>query len=239
VKKFIYLALLFLVQALVYAQNKPDSSYSIVDQMPEFNGDLFRYLGDNIDYPKTEQDNDISGIVYVSFIVEKDGSVSTVKVVKGVANGPGLDAEAIRVISGMPRWKPGKENGVTERVQFTLPIHFELVNMNDHDTTVYSLAQLKKPPVFSEGDPAAYVIDKLKAQIKPEIKSGTVSTSFVIEKKGNVSQVSILSGLNPDINAKVIDCIRNMGQWKAGLRKRKYVRVKYFLTIDFGSLPNK
>jgi protein TonB len=66
------------------------------------------------------------GTVYITFVVEKNGSVSNAKVLRGVSKGPGLDAEALRVISSMPAWTPGMQNGNIIRVQFNLPIHFLL-----------------------------------------------------------------------------------------------------------------
>ncbi len=102
--------------------------FFIVEEMPDFKGkgpDGFReYLGKNLNYPKIAAENGISGRVFVRFIVEEDGSVSNVTVVKGVD--PALDAEAVRVIKNSPNWKPGKQRGQKVRVSFTFPINFAL-----------------------------------------------------------------------------------------------------------------
>lgn len=100
---------------------------NIAEEMPDFVGGyaaLQRYLGSQIKYPAIDKDLGIKGTVYVKFIVEKDGSISGVELLKGVS--PTIDAEAIRVVKGMPRWNPGKQRGMPVRVFFNLPIRFDL-----------------------------------------------------------------------------------------------------------------
>ena len=82
------------------------------------------YLSKNIIYPAEAEKNGFQGRVVVTYVVEKDGSLSQVKVAKGVE--PSLDAEAVRVISSMPKWTPGKQNGEPARVKYTLPVTFKL-----------------------------------------------------------------------------------------------------------------
>lgn len=117
----------------VYSQSAqptpdPDKVYSIVQSQPKFPGDLNKYLSDNIKYPEDARLSNIQGTVYVSFIVEKNGSVSTVKILRGVQGGRSLENEAIRVVSAMPAWTPGVQNGNPVRVQYNLPIHFMLAD---------------------------------------------------------------------------------------------------------------
>lgn len=102
--------------------------FVIVEQMPTFQGepaDKFReFLAANLRYPVIAAENGIQGKVYVSFVIDTDGSVSRVKVKKGVD--PSLDKEAIRVVETSPRWEPGIQKGQTVRVEFTFPIIFVL-----------------------------------------------------------------------------------------------------------------
>ncbi len=101
--------------------------FDIAEEMPQFPGGsnaLFTYLSQNVRYPKYAEDKDIQGRVICSFIVEKDGSINEVTVVKNVHET--LDREAIRVIKSMPRWVPGKSKGVHIRVRYNLPINFKL-----------------------------------------------------------------------------------------------------------------
>lgn len=98
--------------------------FDVVEQQPSFNGNLNQYLSDNIKYPVVAQENGVQGRVIVQFVVERDGSITDVKVVRSVD--PSLDKEAVRVVKSMPRWSPGKQNGQAVRVRFTLPVLFRL-----------------------------------------------------------------------------------------------------------------
>lgn len=106
---------------------KDDTIYDIVDQMPQFPGGsagIVKYLQENIKYPGKARESGVRGRVLTSFVVDADGSITDVKVVKSVDNA--LDAEVVRVIKGMPRWTPGKKNGVPVRVKYSIPINFNL-----------------------------------------------------------------------------------------------------------------
>lgn len=102
--------------------------FEVVEQMPEFpNGGmagLMQYLSKNIKYPTIAQENGTQGRVTVQFVVNRDGSIVDAKVLRGVD--PYLDKEAIRVISSMPKWKPGMQRGKAVRVKYTLPVMFRL-----------------------------------------------------------------------------------------------------------------
>lgn len=95
-----------------------------IDQMPQFAGDMEAYMGKHLDYPEVARNNNIEGKVVVSFVIDEEGAVSSVAVVRGI--GGGCDEAAMRMISGMPKWKPGKMNGKPARVLFRLPIKFTL-----------------------------------------------------------------------------------------------------------------
>lgn len=99
----------------------------VAEQMPSFPGGdrkLMEYLSENIRYPEECEEICVQGRVIVSFIVEKDGSISNVKVAKSLD--PLLDKEAVRVVSGMPKWIPGRQNGVAVRVRYIIPVTFRL-----------------------------------------------------------------------------------------------------------------
>ncbi len=101
--------------------------FLVVENMPEFPGGeaaMYKFIGKNIVYPRMAKESGISGRVYVTFVVEKDGSVSDVKILRGI--GGGCDEEAVRVIKAMPRWNPGKQRGKPVRVQYRMPIKFTL-----------------------------------------------------------------------------------------------------------------
>lgn len=101
--------------------------FDIVEQQPLFPGGpaaLNKYLSENTKYPDVAQENGVQGRVTVQFVVEKDGSISDVHVLRGVD--PSLDKEAVRVVKSMPRWTPGKQNGITVRVNYRVPVLFRL-----------------------------------------------------------------------------------------------------------------
>jgi len=99
----------------------------VVERMPQYPGgdeELFKYLATNIKYPSDAKEQNIEGRVICQFIINRDGSVSEVVVVRSIT--PSLDAEAVRVISAMPNWTPGEQRAQTVRVKYTLPINFKL-----------------------------------------------------------------------------------------------------------------
>ena len=102
--------------------------FMVVETMPEFPGGqqaLFKYLGENVKYPVIAQENGIQGRVICQFVVNKDGSIVDVVVVRSSGE-PSLDKEALRVINSMPKWKPGKQRGKPVRVKYTVPVNFRL-----------------------------------------------------------------------------------------------------------------
>ena len=102
--------------------------FMVVETMPEFPGGqqaLFKYLGENVKYPVIAQENGIQGRVICQFVVNKDGSIVDVIVVRSSGE-PSLDKEAVRVINSMPKWKPGKQRGKPVRVKYTVPVNFRL-----------------------------------------------------------------------------------------------------------------
>ena len=101
--------------------------FTVVEQMPMFpggDGALMGYLRDNIHYPTVAAENGVQGRVVVGFVVERDGSITDVNVLRSVD--PSLDREAMRVVKSMPRWTPGKQNGSAVRVKYQVPVTFRL-----------------------------------------------------------------------------------------------------------------
>ena len=103
-----------------------DSIHRVTEVMPQYPGgpnEMMRYIQENIKYPQSAKDNKIEGRVYVSFVVEKDGSITNAAVVRGIDKE--CDAEALRVVSSMPKWNPGQHKGEVVRTQFTIPIIYK------------------------------------------------------------------------------------------------------------------
>jgi periplasmic protein TonB len=113
-----------------FAQSKVDTiedkSFTFVEEKPKFPGGekaLKSYLKKNVNIPEMAKKNGAQGKVFVSFVVEKDGSVSEPKVVRGIGNG--CDDEAVRVVKSMPKWSPAKLNGQPVKIRYTIPIVFK------------------------------------------------------------------------------------------------------------------
>jgi periplasmic protein TonB len=101
--------------------------FTIVEDMPSFPGGeeaLFKYLAQNIKYPQIAKEAGITGRVFVNFVIDKEGNVTDVKVLRGI--GGGCDEEAVRVVKNMPKWSPGKQRGKPVKVSYNLPIKFSL-----------------------------------------------------------------------------------------------------------------
>jgi tonB family C-terminal domain len=121
------LVLLFSFMTSTAQTKKNNMVFDVVEVMPQFPGGqiaMLKYIMENIKYPKQIMEEGIQGRVTVSFIVEKDGRVSNVRLLRSVQSA--LDKEAIRVVKSMPKWTPGKQNGKPVRVRFNLPVMFKL-----------------------------------------------------------------------------------------------------------------
>lgn len=93
---------------------------------PGGDAELYKFLAKNIQYPTVEKENGIQGKVYLTFVIDKDGSITNVEVYKGLKGGPGCDKEAVRVAKMIPKWSPGKQNGKAVKMRFILPVNFRL-----------------------------------------------------------------------------------------------------------------
>ena len=114
-------------QLLDVATSKEDTVYQIVEEMPKFPGGeeaMFKFISENVKYPQEAKDKNIAGRVFVNFVIEKDGSVDEVKVLRSI--GGGCDEEAVRVVKSMPKWTPGKQKGKPVRVSYIMPFVFKL-----------------------------------------------------------------------------------------------------------------
>ncbi len=115
------------VEVVEEVQEEEEEIWVSVEEDPEFPGGLealAKFLAENIQYPQLAKENNITGKVYLTFVVEKNGTVGNVKILRDIGGGCG--AEAVRVVKSMPKWKPGKQQGQAVRTQFNLPIGFYL-----------------------------------------------------------------------------------------------------------------
>ncbi len=195
-----------------------DEVFMVVEVQPEFPGGmqaLMKFLGDNIKYPEEAQKNKIQGRVIVNFVVNKDGSLSDFKVVRG--QDPLLDAEAIRVISTMPNWKPGMQRGQTVKVRYTLPIVFRLNEDKEVESENIKML-LGKPSIVSRRDQKTdrkfyeFISQRIKYPVIAQEKgiTGVVRASYDVNSSGIVSNIKITKGADPSLDAELKRIIQLM-----------------------------
>jgi len=109
---------------IIVTEPEHKGPFIVVEQMPQFPGDLNAYIGRHLTYPEQARANGIEGRVVIEFVVNEDGKVSNTRIVRSI--GGGCDEEALKMVASMPAWKPGKHNGIPVKVFFTLPVKFEL-----------------------------------------------------------------------------------------------------------------
>jgi TonB family protein len=224
-------------------------AYLTVDEMPIFPGGdagLLKYVAENTRYPKEAKDKGTQGKVILRFKVNKDGTVSDVSVVKGAD--PSLDSESIRVVSSIPKFTPGKLNGVEVPVWYMLPITFALDGGNTQrqsrfivtgtDTVYY---ETKDYPQYTGGTEALKKFKAENIKYPPELKKlgieGIVSVRFNVEKNGSVSDVRIIMGASPTLDAEAIRVTKLMSPWQPGKEKGKPVKFLYMTGYEFLLTP--
>ena len=225
--------------------------YEVVENMPEFpNGGmtaLMKYLSDNIRYPEAAHKAGIQGRVTVQFVVGKDGSIGNVSILRGV--NADLDAEAIRVISSMPKWKPGTQKGEPVKVKYTVPVMFRLapepVEKIDETTVVgyhtpvagevYDIVD--KMPEFPGGMTGLmqYLSKNIRYPAEAQTKGiqGRVTVAVIINTEGKAVNASIVRSVDPSLDAEALRVASTMLDWVPGTKDGKPVNVKYTFPVTF------
>ena len=210
--------------------------FTVVEHPPEFpggSGALTEYLLKNVQYPPEAKKAISKDRVYVSFIVEVDGTRTNIQILKGL--GYGCDEEAVRVVQAMPRWVPGRQSGKPIRVKYNLPIPFNQASFTINEG-VYPIGW-EQEPQFPGGPKALqeYLRQNVRypeAAARKKVK-GKVWVSFVIDTAGYVSNPTILKGLGYGCDEEAIRVVREMPRWQPGIRSGRVVPAKYNLPIAF------
>ena len=224
-----------------------DSVYNIVDEMPEFSGGveaMMNYIAENVKYPEDAKEKNQSGRVMISFVVEKDGRVNDVKVLRGVCES--IDNEAVRVVKAMPNWKPGKQAGKPVRVSYCLPISFKLSDgatektakksdVNPDKNDVYQTVE--EMPQFPGGETAMMEFVAKNIVYPEEARdkeiSGRVFVKFVVEKDGSISEVKVAQGIGGGCDEEAVRVVKAMPKWKPGKQDGQPVRVSFTMPFTF------
>ena len=219
--------------------------FQVVQFMPEFPGgmvELMNYISSNVHYPADALAAGIEGRVTTMFIVEKDGTLSNVQILRNLE--PSLDAEALRVIRSMPTWKPGYQNDKPVRTRYTVPVNFRIQRSNKtsqitppyiDENGIYQVVE--KMPEFPGGMRAlmSYLHDNL--QYPEEAKAagikGRVTVQFVVNKDGSISNIYKLRGVEPSLDAEALRIVASMPTWSPGMQDGEAVAVRYTVPITF------
>ena len=238
-KRLSYLILTaLLVPSLAAYSQDAEPVYEMVETMPEFPGGqqaLFRYIAEHILYPQDALAQGIEGRPVCQFVVNKDSTLSDIKLVRSCGTSS-LDDEAIRVISEMPKWNPGKQQGQIVRTRFVLPVPFRIspaVKANIGE--IHEEADIM--PEFPGG--AAALSNFLRENVTwPEIArkndiTGTAVCSFVVNKMGEITNPQILrSAGDPSLDKEALRVLGIMPNWTIGKKDGQPVRVFSKLRIS-------
>jgi len=238
----------FLLQADVEPSEetiKEDEIFILVEDNASFPGGddtLRKYLKDHIQYPEMAKKNGIEGRVYLKFVVEKDGSITNIKVLRGI--GSGCDEEAVRVVSNMPKWNPGKQRRKVVRQAFNIPVKFsfeadvkssEESNKDNNEDEIFKIVE--NQPSFPGGADAEFKYFKENVKY-PELAKkndieGIIYVWFVVEKDGSITNVKIQREIGGGCDEEALRVIKNMPKWNPGTQKGAPVRVRLFKVIQF------
>lgn len=249
--KKLFLGFLAGICLVIVAGAQERLPYQIVEEKPLFNGGdikgFLHWASSSLVYPQEAKDAGIQGRVTVQFVVDADGSVSSVEVIRSL--NPVLDAEAVRVVSSSPKWTPGKENGEAVDVVCSIPVFFHLIENSDasepsaapaadaNDSVPVKLVDEK--PSFRGGNAndfsywvntrLVYPKDAKAARIE-----GKVTLQFTVDTDGSVINVKVLKGVYPSLDAEAARVVRSSPKWTPGKHGGKAVRVTYTFPVIFG-----
>ena len=219
--------------------------FEVVEKMPEFPDgvrNMNHFINSHLRYPVIAQENGTQGQVIAQFVIQADGTLSDLKIVKSVD--PLLDAEAMRVIKEMPKWQPGKQRGIAVATRVTVPIRFRLMDSDsapstdsnkNQENTIFDVVE--RAPEFPGGMEAClkYMYKNIKypAVAMEAGIQGQVVIQIVIDKDGKIHDPKIVRGVSPELNAEAIRVISNMPQWIPGKQKGKNVATRFTLPVRF------
>jgi TonB family protein len=220
--------------------------FTEVEHQPTFPGGqkaFDKFLATTIRYPAEAVKKKVQGRSIVSFIVEKDGWLSDIKVVRSL--GSGTDEEAIRALKMSPKWTPGKQNGHNVRVQYAVPVSFVL-NKNNKPIAVISkeqaggqsvFSQVEHVPTFPGGDQGfnkflGMYVKYPKAAREANIQ-GRVIVRFIIEQDGSLTDIKVVRGIGYGADEEAVRVLKLSPKWNPGTQNGKPVRVAYSVPIAF------
>lgn len=226
---------LFLLSSLFATNLFAQKVYKICDEEPTYPGgyiSLMNFLSENIKYPEIAKANGMQGETLLSFIIEKDGTISNIEVLKSLSKE--CDEEAIRVLKLMPKWEPGKKKKKSIRFKMNMPISFLLTKDKVADP-IYS--SFEENPEYDGGveSLSMFLMKNLRYPriAKENGDQGKVVMTFVIEKDGSISDVKIIKSISKECDEEAMRVLKLTPKWIPAKQKGEFVRSQYFLPITF------
>ena len=226
--------------------------FKVVDEPPLFSGCdriedfkkrkecademMLNYIFKNVKYPADAREKGIEGMVVVNFIIEKDGSVSSAKVVRSLH--PSLDQEALRVVENMPDWTPGKSEGKPVRVAYNMPLRFKL-DEKDKDALIPayfpSCAKASDRKECSAELIMKHLMENLRypETAKKEGIQGNVVLKLVIDSNGEIGVKEVIKSLHPDCDQAAKDAVKGLPQMVPAHKGKKPVATEMVLPVSF------
>lgn len=218
----------------LFAQENDTTIYTKPDTIARFNGDLIDFLNLSLIYPDIAKSVRIEGTPTVSFVVEKDGSVSNIQV--SSKKGWGLDEEALRLASAMPKWIPAKHHGKEVRSIVDLQIQFKLSsNLEGYivDDQIYMSCE-DMPEM--DGETIVEYLSRALVYPKEEKKAGIegrVVVQFTVDENGSIYDSEIIKSATPNFDKAVLKAINKMPSWKPATNNGRPIKYRYTLPVKF------
>ena len=195
----------------IHVTDATDQVFEVVEEMPEFPGGMqamMEYLAKNIRYPAKAHEANVQGRVITQFTVGRDGAIRDAKVLRSVS--PELDAEALRVISAMPNWKPGKQGGKAVACHFTVPVVFRLTGDAPEEPTVVGAVSLKidgDVPMGTVNDVKEYLRKGYRTQINYELGDTTPTEGGLVFRGNSQSALVIVDGVEKGYGTETLSSV--------------------------------
>ena len=229
-KNILFLAIAFFAIQIISAQNvknvSSDNIYNTagIEVKPEYPGGIekfYQFIGDNYKTPTAV--DFLGGKVYVTFIIEKDGSLTDIKILRDVGFGTGK--EAIRVLELCPIWTPGRQNGQNVRCTYSLPISLQ--------PYVFEIREVDVKPNYEGGfeGVSKIIAENYKKPTAKEFKGGEVQITFTVEIDGNLSDIRVYKELGFGTGEEAVRVLSGIKNWIPAKKNGKKVRCSFGIPI--------
>lgn len=265
IKKFIFAIILFLLAQGTMAQTTdtidcdfwwPEDEQvmlGVPEQMPNFPGGetaLKDYISDHLKYPPLAVEGDITGRVFVGFVVMEDGSLDCFKLIRGL--GYGCDEAALEVFKDMPKWMPAMQRGKAISYPYIVPVRF-CFDCENKKLKQEIVSSVEEAPASPDGQELIFIVEKMPEYpggfeamsafinanlVYPQeaIDTGIEDRVFVgfwVETDGSLSDIKVLRGIGYGCDEAAMEVVRKMPKWKPAMQRGKPVRIQYMFPVKF------